>query len=197
MTRKRQARSGEGALGDGRRPEPANADVFDETAAEPGTAARGDGDAAAMPDPPRGATEGVRGYVTSSARGRKDRDREVQRGGAVDRGSARTALHSTRTPRGSRDGCGEDRSWRFAVKRSSTWQAHPTKRLDELPARRPPGPRWGRPPTVQPRVNRRTRVARRRKTERGAIHDATRNRTVRRVLVKGVGCRSRRDASFS
>jgi hypothetical protein len=60
-----------------------------------------------------------------------------------------------------------------------------------------PGHDGGRPPTVRPRVSRRTRVAGRRKTERGANHDATRNRTVRRVLVKGVGCRSRRDASFS
>jgi hypothetical protein len=45
--------SGEGALGDGRRPGSANAGVFDETTAEPVPAARGDGDAdaAAMPDP--------------------------------------------------------------------------------------------------------------------------------------------------
>jgi len=39
----------------------------------------------------RVATEGVRGLVTSSVRGRKRRDREASRGGAVDRGSARTA----------------------------------------------------------------------------------------------------------
>jgi len=148
-----------------------------------------------MPDPPRGATEGVRGYVTSSARGRKDRAREVQRGGAVDRGSARTALHSRRTLRGSRDGRGEDRSWRFAVKRSSTWQAHPTSGSTSSQLGSRPGHDGGRPPAVRPRVSRRTWVVGRRKTEHGAC--ATRNRTVRRVLVKGVGCRSRRDASFS
>ena len=39
------------------------------------------------------ATEGVRGYVASSARGRQHRGREVQRGGAFDRSSARTARH--------------------------------------------------------------------------------------------------------
>jgi hypothetical protein len=70
--------------------------VFDETASGPVQATRGDGDAAAMPDPLRGATEGARGHVASPARGREDRRRVVQRGGAVDRGSARTALHRTR-----------------------------------------------------------------------------------------------------
>jgi len=39
----------------------------------------------------RVATEGVRGHVTSSVRGRKRRDREVSRGGAFDRSSARIA----------------------------------------------------------------------------------------------------------
>jgi len=73
------------------------ANVFDETAAEPGRRPRRRGygsDAGSWFA--AGASEGVRGYVTSSARGRKHRDREVQRGGAVDRGSARTALHPTR-----------------------------------------------------------------------------------------------------
>jgi len=53
---KAQVRPGEGALVDGRRPGTANAAVFDETAARPDLADRGDGDAAAMPDPPRDAT---------------------------------------------------------------------------------------------------------------------------------------------
>jgi len=88
--------SGEGALGDGRRPGPANAAVFDETAAEAGPATRSDGDAVSRPHLPRVVTEDVRGYVASPARGRKHRAREVKRGGADDRGSARTALHSTR-----------------------------------------------------------------------------------------------------
>jgi len=61
---------------------------------------RGDGDAAALvrggPDPRRVTTEDVRGYVASSACGRKHRSREVQRGGAVDRGSARIAVHLSR-----------------------------------------------------------------------------------------------------
>jgi hypothetical protein len=98
--RKRGARPGEGALGDGRRPDPAKAAVFDETTGEPGLVTRGDGDSAALSreklDPRRATTEDVRGYVTSSARGRKHRSREVQRGGAVDRGSARTAVHLSR-----------------------------------------------------------------------------------------------------
>jgi len=41
-------------------------------------------------------TEDVRGNVASPARGRKHRDREVQRGGADDRGPARTALCRSR-----------------------------------------------------------------------------------------------------
>jgi len=111
--------SGEGALGDGRRPGPANAAVFDETAAEAGPATRSDGDAVSRPHLPRVVTEDVRGYVASPARGRKHRGREVQRGGAVDQGSARTALRHARersslrvrtslraTLRGSRVGCG-------------------------------------------------------------------------------------------
>lgn len=98
--RKRGARPGEGALGDGRRPGPAKAAVFDETTGERGLAIRGDGDAAALSreklDPQRIATEDVRGYVASSARGRRHRSREVQHGGAVDRGSARTVVHRSR-----------------------------------------------------------------------------------------------------
>jgi len=74
--------------------------VFDETAVEAGLVTRGDGDATALaregPDPRRVATEDVRGCVASSACGRKHRTREVQRGGTVDRGSARIAVHLSR-----------------------------------------------------------------------------------------------------
>jgi len=100
-TRKRRACSGEGALGDGRRPGAVRAAVFDETASGPSPATRGDGDAAAMPDPPR-AHEDVRGRVASPSCGRKHRRREVRRGGAVDRGSARTASNRTRERTGPR-----------------------------------------------------------------------------------------------
>lgn len=46
------------------------------------------------------ATEGARGHVTSSVRGRKSRGREAQRGGATDRSSTRTARRPfpTRAP---------------------------------------------------------------------------------------------------
>jgi len=134
-----------------------------------------------MPDPPWGATEGVRGYVTSSARGRKDRDREVQRGGAVDRGSTRTALHSRRErphPSGccvTRDGRDEDRSWRFAVKRSSTWWTHPTSGPTSSQLGGRPGSRWGETPNRRPRVSRRTRIAGRRKTARETMRDQESN----------------------
>jgi hypothetical protein len=48
----------------------------------------------------RVATEGARGHVTSSVRGRKSRGREAQRGGATDRSSTRTARRPfpTRAP---------------------------------------------------------------------------------------------------
>jgi len=91
--------AGERALVEGRRPGVGEAVVFDETAAEavPG--------GLAGEIQPKGrivsrgvATEGVRGHVTSSARGRKRRSREVQRGGAFDRSSARTAWHHELTP---------------------------------------------------------------------------------------------------
>jgi len=81
---------GEGDLDDGRRPGAAWAPVFDETASGPGPVTRGDGDAAALPDPPR-VQEDVRGRVASPSRGRKHRRREVWRRGAVDRGPPRTA----------------------------------------------------------------------------------------------------------
>jgi hypothetical protein len=105
---------------------------------------RGDGDAAAMPDPPRDTTGDARGRVASPACGREHRRREVQRGGAVDRGSTRTALTRARERpgprlrpgalRGAREGCGKGRSWRFAVKRSSTWSAHPVSGTARLPS---------------------------------------------------------------
>lgn len=103
----------------------------------PGLAVRRDGNSR------RVATEGVRGIVAGSAHGRKHRAREAWRGGAVDRGPARTAPCRSRgrsgpaperaTLRGSRDGCDEGRSRRFAVKRSSTWSAHPESGSAGLP----------------------------------------------------------------
>jgi len=84
--------AGERALVEGRRPGFDEAVVFDEAAVEASLAAfagwiRPKGRSRTE----RAATEGVRGYVASSARGRKRRGREAQRGGAFDRGSARTA----------------------------------------------------------------------------------------------------------
>jgi len=61
-----------------------------------GLATRSEGDAASRPDPRRVVTEGVRGDVAGSVRGRKHRDREVQRGGAIDRGPTRTVLCRSR-----------------------------------------------------------------------------------------------------
>jgi len=95
-TRKRGSRPGEGALGDGRRPGPAKLPSLTRRRWSAGLAIRSDGDAASRPDPRRVATEDVRGNVASSARGRKHRDREVQRGGADDCGPARTALCRSR-----------------------------------------------------------------------------------------------------
>jgi len=118
-----------------------------------GLATRSEGDAASRPDPRRVVTEGVRGDVAGSVRGRKHRDREVQRGGAIDRGPTRTVLCRSRgragqSPRnvlsgrpsgGSRDDCGASRSRIFAVKRSSTWSAHPATRSAGSRASPPPG----------------------------------------------------------
>jgi hypothetical protein len=47
-------------------------------------------------------------------------------------GSGRRASNGA-TLRGSRDGCSNGRSWRFAVKRSSTWLAHPASGSVDLP----------------------------------------------------------------
>jgi len=95
-TRKRGSRPGEGALGDGRRPGPAKPPSLTRRRWRADLAIRSDGDAASRPDPRRVVTEDVRGNVASPARGRKHRDREVQRGGADDRGPARTALCRSR-----------------------------------------------------------------------------------------------------
>jgi len=56
--RKRGTRSGEGALGDGRRPGSAQAAVFDETTGEADLVTRGDGDAAALAREGSGSAEG-------------------------------------------------------------------------------------------------------------------------------------------
>jgi hypothetical protein len=146
-TRKRGARPGEGALGDGRRPGPAKPPSLTRRRWKAGLPNRSDGDAASRPDPRKFVTEDVRSDVVSPARGRKHRDREVQRGGAVDRGPARTALcrsrgRSGQSPRnalsgapfgGSRDDGGSSRSRRFAVKRSSTWSTHPARQSGRHP----------------------------------------------------------------
>jgi len=93
----REHSSREGVLVSAKQP------VFDETAAE---AVPGGFAGVVRPKGRIGsrgiATEGVRGYVASSARGRQRRSREVQRGGAFDRSSARTARHHAhRRARGS------------------------------------------------------------------------------------------------
>lgn len=95
-TRKRGTRPGEGALGDGRRPGPAKPSSLTRRRWKAGLAIRSEGDPASRLDPRRVVTEDVRGDVASPARGRKHRDREVQRGGADDRGPARTALCRSR-----------------------------------------------------------------------------------------------------
>lgn len=88
----------EGFIADGRRPGSTSSVALDEAAGRGGPG----GTADAVFGPlltgrpgqrrlARVATEGVRGHVTSSVRGRKRRDREVSRGGAFDRSSARIA----------------------------------------------------------------------------------------------------------
>jgi len=136
--------------------------------------------------------------------GRKRHPREVQRGGVTDRGSTRTALHRTRgrgiggggfdfvrspprptpgNPGGPREGRGVRRSWRFAVKRSSTWKAHPNRE------RRPPcPPRPGRrdggsAPGSRPRMSQRP-SPRRRKANRGP--------TAHRESSSPIGCSCRK-----
>jgi hypothetical protein len=124
--------------------------AFDEAAAARGTAIRGDGDAVLpvreRPGPRRIAREDVRGSVASPAHGRQHRGRQAERGGAVDRGSTRTALrpsrgrsgHSSRASEkhpsgGSRDGCGDGRSWSFAVKQGLHLAGSPGTRTGRSP----------------------------------------------------------------
>ncbi len=93
-----------GAIVDGRRPGPAKPAAFDEAAGgggPGGTESAVTGHFLAKWSWPehRVATEGVRGHLTSSDRGRQSRGREARRGGAVDRCSARNAqcpLHHDR-----------------------------------------------------------------------------------------------------
>jgi hypothetical protein len=130
-------------------------------------------DPAAMSGPPRVVTEGVRDDEASSARRDKRRRREEARGGADDRGSARTARRHTR-----------DRS---RPNTSSTLRGHVVRRLlpsSKLELRRQAklhlvvgssasdgeAPRLsavGRP-SWAPRVGRHA-VVTRRKTERGRV----------------------------
>jgi hypothetical protein len=87
----------EGALGDGRRPGPAQVVVFDEAATGGGPGGTADAvqhlhvaTRGGVGQRRRVATEGVRGHVTSSVHGRQRRGREAQHGGATDRSSTRT-----------------------------------------------------------------------------------------------------------
>jgi len=128
-------RKGEGRehLGDGRRPGAAWAPVFDETASGPSLVIRGDGDAAALPDPPR-VQEDVRGRVASPSAVEKTAGGRFGAEGpsiAAPPG-LRRATGVIGPLGGRRDGRGNGRSWRFAVKRSSTGAGSPY-----LPAERP------------------------------------------------------------
>jgi len=204
-TRKRGSRPGEGALGDGRRPGPAKPPSLTRRRWSAGLAIRSDGDAASRPHPRRVATEDVRGNVASPARGRKHRDREVQRGGADDRGPARTALRRSRgrTGQSLRNALSGAPSGdhvmmaALAEAGGSPSSEAPLGRL--IPARRMAGSRASPPARLRPRMSQRSPLLRRKtregchETPRGGAwqRGATRNRTVRGVLVKGVGCRSR------
>jgi hypothetical protein len=112
-------------------------------------------------------------------------------GGAARR-SHRSGLHQDRAPPhtrppgnpgGPRAGRGVRRSWRFAVKRSSTWKAHPNRE------RRPPcPPRPGRrdggsAPGSRPRMSQRP-SPRRRKADRGP--------TAHRESSSPIGCSCRK-----
>jgi len=103
--------------------------AFDEAAVEAGLAVRGSGGR------PRGrrrarriATEGVRGDVACSVRGREHRDRERLPEGlsiAAPPGPGGAVLGWVwgQNPLPPRRGLRQSRSWRVAVKRSSTWKA--------------------------------------------------------------------------
>ena len=126
--------------------------VFDETAAQADLAPRG---YRALARSKRGATESVRGRVTSSARGRQHRGRAASFGGAADRSIRQDRpMPPPREARGFTatnlrcEGRDHYRSWRIAVKRSST--------------------RSSRPRLTPPRD---LSLARDRKVARGAEHD--------------------------
>jgi hypothetical protein len=123
-------------------------------------------------------------------------------GGAARR-SHRSGLHQDRAPPhtrppgetgGPRAGRGVRRSWRFAVKRSSTWKAHPNRE------RRPPMPASPRPSRWRlcPRIPAQDEPAPEPETPQGGSRPdgAPGIEQSHRVLVSEAGCRSRRDASF-
>lgn len=136
-------------------PGAASSVAFDEAAGEPGLPARRmqssvpshEGAVAA----PAGRARGVRGHVTSSARGRKSRDREAMRGGAVDRSPARTAWCPLRRARsGSRlRAHAGNGSWTMAEAGGSPSSDAPPVDLPEVQrpkagrCRRPRSPREG------------------------------------------------------
>jgi len=173
--------------------------AFDEAAAARGTAIRGDGDAAFLaregPDPRRIAKEGVRGTVASPDRGREHRGRSVQRGGAVDRGSTRTALRPSRGRSGHSPGraLGTPSGARAMVAAMTEAGALPSSKGSIRLAHRERGQRG------RPRISCRSAKAQGESAllrcdppqggeRRGG---AVGNTAVRRVLVTGVGCRSR------
>jgi hypothetical protein len=89
-----RAGAGERALVEGRRPGSEEASTFDEALGEAGLAALPGGIRSKDRSAPGGAaTEDVRGHATGSARGGECRCRVTPRGGALDRGSARTAWY--------------------------------------------------------------------------------------------------------
>jgi len=149
--------SGEGALGDGRRPGPAKAHVFDETAAEPGR---------------RPEATGMRQRCWIR-RGAQQRTSEAT-------SSARHAVENTATGRCS---------------------------AEEPSIGAPPGPRFTPHASVRSPGSRHVVMVVANAEAGGSpsseappgrlLRRAEGNRTIRRVLVTGVGCRSRRDASFS
>jgi len=146
-----------------------------------------------MSGPPKTATEDVRGDIASPARCEQRRA-----SGGTTRRSQRSRLHQDRevllvhlvTIGGSApkprvkargrgrasawtSGCGDRRSWRFAVKRSFIWWVHSASGSAGLPGSPTPSCRG-----LRPRMSRHTRVVTRRKT--GAAREgATGNRTIR------------------
>jgi hypothetical protein len=180
--------AGERALVEGRRPGVGEAAVFDETAAE---AVPGGFAGKVRPKGRIGsrgiATEGVRSYVASSARGRQRRSREVQRGGAFDRSSARTARHHAhrRLPGVTRKSA---RSGRVAARLKLEVRRQAKLHLG---AHRKPLAEGGSAYEVA-LLSQGTpaRVG-------STAEHAPGNRAICGVLGSVVGCRSRSDASFS